>query len=130
MAVYGAVGFIVKMDDIGLHLVKKSSATAKSVGSFLLRAMPVLLALLATVGTAAMLWVGGGIILHGLEVLGVAGPAHLAHGVQHWVEHATGPFGGVLGWLTYAVLSALVGVVLGAVVAFVVHAVGKARGKH
>jgi predicted DNA repair protein MutK len=130
VAVYGAVGFIVKMDDIGLHLVKKSSATAKSVGSFLLRAMPVLLALLATVGTAAMLWVGGGIILHGLEVLGVAGPAHLAHGVQHWVEHATGPLGGVLGWLTYAVLSALVGVVLGAVVAFVVHALGKARGKH
>ncbi|MBF9152602.1 DUF808 domain-containing protein [Novosphingobium jiangmenense] len=130
VAVYGAVGFIVKMDDIGLHLVKKSSATAKAIGSFLLRAMPVLLALLATVGTAAMLWVGGGIILHGLEVLGLAGPAHLAHGVQHWVEHATGPLGGVLGWLTYAVLSAVVGVVLGAIVAFIVHAIGKVRGKH
>lgn len=130
IAVYGAVGFIVKMDDIGLHLTKKDSGTAKSVGAFLLRAMPVLLALLATVGTAAMLWVGGGIILHGLEVLGVTGPAHLAHEAQHWVAEATGPLGGLLGWLTYAVLSAIVGVVLGAIVAFVVHAIGKARGQH
>lgn len=130
VAVYGAVGFIVKMDDIGLHLVKKPSAVAKGVGAFLLRAMPILLAVLATVGTAAMLWVGGGIILHGFEVLGVPGPAHAAHAVQHWVEHATGPLGGVLGWLTYAVLSALVGVILGAIVAFIVHAIAKARGKH
>jgi uncharacterized protein len=130
VAVYGAVGFIVKMDDIGLHLVKKSSAVARGVGSFLLRAMPVLMSLLATVGTAAMLWVGGGIILHGLEVLGIAGPAHVAHGIQHSVELATGPLGGVLGWLTYAVLSAVVGLVLGAVVAMIVHLVAKARGSH
>lgn len=131
VAVYGAVGLIVKMDDIGLHLTGKSSAFSKQVGRFLLRAMPVLLALLATVGTAAMLWVGGGIILHGLEVLGVHGPADVAHSVQHAVEAATGPLGGVLGWLAYAVLSALVGVVLGAVVAVVVHVVGHMRGaKH
>lgn len=130
VAVYGAVGLIVKMDDIGLHLAKKPSALARSTGAFLLRAMPVLLSLLATVGTAAMLWVGGGIILHGLEVLGVPGPAGLAHAAQHAVEHATGPLGGVLGWLTYAVLSALVGLVLGGIVAFVVHMVAKARSKH
>ncbi|MFM2372035.1 MAG: hypothetical protein RIS85_1757 [Pseudomonadota bacterium] len=130
VAVYGAVGLIVKMDDIGLHLSEKSSALARSVGHFLLRAMPVLLTLLATVGTAAMLWVGGGIILHGTEVLGFHGPAEMAHAAQHAVEHATGPLGGVLGWLTYAVLSALVGLVLGAIVAVVVHIVAKARGKH
>ena len=130
VAVYGAVGLIVKMDDIGLHLAKKSSALARSTGAFLLRAMPVLLTLLASVGTAAMLWVGGGIILHGLEVLGVPGPAGIAHAAQHAVEHATGPVGGILGWLTYAVLSAFVGVVLGGIVAFVVHQIGKARGKH
>lgn len=130
VAVYGAVGLIVKMDDIGLHLAKKPSVLAQKTGAFLLRAMPVLLSLLASVGTAAMLWVGGEIILHGLEVLGVAGPAGLAHGAQHMVEHATGPLGGVLGWLTYAVLSALVGLVLGGIVAFVVHQIGKARGKH
>ena len=130
VAVYGAVGLIVKMDDIGLHLSGKSSGLARKTGHFLLRAMPVLLALLATVGTAAMLWVGGGIILHGLDELGVHGPAGLAHDMQHAVEVATGPLGGVLGWLTYAVLSALVGLVLGAIVAGVVHMIAKARGKH
>lgn len=130
IAVYGAVGLIVKMDDIGLHLVKKTSTAAQAFGRFLLKAMPILLALLATVGTAAMLWVGGGIILHGAEVLGWHAPADLAHAAQHAVEHATGPLGGVLGWLTYAIISAVVGVVLGAIVAVAVHAIGKARGKH
>ncbi|MFY7838155.1 MAG: DUF808 domain-containing protein [Novosphingobium sp.] len=130
IAVYGAVGLIVKMDDIGLHLVKKSSAVARSVGALLLKAMPVLLMLLATIGTLAMLWVGGGIILHGSEELGLHGPAELAHAAQHAVEHATGPLGAVLGWLTYAVISAIVGLVLGAIVAWIVHLVGKARGKH
>lgn len=130
VVVYGAVGLIVKMDDIGLHLSEKSSAIAQKTGHVLLRAMPVLLALLATVGTAAMLWVGGGIILHGLEELGVHGPAGVAHAAQHAVEHATGSLGGVFGWLTYAVLSAVVGLVLGAIVAGVVHVVAMARGKH
>jgi predicted DNA repair protein MutK len=129
VAVYGAVALIVKMDDIGLHLVKKPSQGAQALGRGLLRAMPVVLTVLSSVGTAAMLWVGGGIILHGLEELGVHGPADLAHGIQHAVEHATGPLGGVLGWLSYAVASALVGLVLGAIVAGVVHLFHKGRGK-
>ncbi|KTR83382.1 ABC transporter [Novosphingobium barchaimii] len=127
--VYGAVGLIVKMDDIGLHLTKKDSAAAKSTGRGLLKAMPVLLVLLSTVGTVAMLWVGGGIILHGLEELGLAGPAHVAHGIQHAVEHATGALGGVLGWLSYALASAVVGLVLGGLIALIVHLIAKARGK-
>lgn len=130
IAVYGTVGLIVKMDDIGLHLSTKASALAKATGRLLLRAMPVLLVLLATIGTAAMLWVGGGIILHGLEELGVHGPADVVHAVQHSVEAATGALGGVLGWLTGAVLSAVVGVILGAIVAAGVHAIAKARGQH
>lgn len=127
--VYGAVGLIVKMDDIGLHLTKKDSAAAKSTGRGLLKAMPVLLVLLSTVGTVAMLWVGGGIILHGLEELGLAGPAHVAHGIQHAVEHATGALGGVRGWLSYALASAVVGLVLGGLIALIVHLIAKARGK-
>lgn len=127
VAVYGTVGLIVKMDDIGLHLSAKGSALARAIGHGLLRAMPVLLTLLATVGTAAMLWVGGGIILHGLEVLGLGAPAHLAHGAQHGVEQAMGALGGVLGWLTYAVLSALFGLVLGVIVAAAIHIAGKLR---
>lgn len=130
IAVYGVVALIVKMDDIGLHLVdNRHTAFEKKLGRGLLLAMPRLLVLLSVVGTLAMLWVGGGIILHGLHELGVHGPSGVAHGIQHWVEHATGGLGGALGWLTYAVLSALVGLVLGAIVAAVVHNVQKARGK-
>jgi predicted DNA repair protein MutK len=127
--VYGAVAFIVKMDDIGLHLAQRRDAASQRMGRSLLWAMPKLLALLSTVGTLAMLWVGGGIILHGFEELGWHPPAEAAHAVQHAVEHATGALGGVLGWLSYAVLSAIAGLVLGAVVAVAVHAVQKLRGK-
>lgn len=127
--VYGAVALIVKMDDIGLHLSQKRSRASQRTGHILLRAMPKVLAVLSTVGTAAMLWVGGGIILHGLEELGLPLPAHIAHDVQHAVSAATGPLGGVLGWLTYALSSALVGLVLGAAIAVSLHLFAKVRGK-
>jgi predicted DNA repair protein MutK len=123
--VYGAVALIVKMDDVGLHLSARRDAGSRGLGRLLLLAMPRLLTFLSVVGTAAMLWVGGGIILHGLEELGVHGPAEVAHGIQHWVEEATGALAGVLGWLSYAVVSALVGVILGAIVVFVLHKVLK-----
>ena len=120
--VYGAVALIVKMDDIGLHLVeKRSTAVEQKLGRLLLKAMPVLLAALASVGTLAMLWVGGGILLHGSHELGLHAPSALAHDIQHAVAHATGVLGGVLGWLTYDVMSALVGLGLGGVVAYGVH---------
>ena len=127
--VYGAVALIVKMDDIGLHLANRESGAAKRVGAMLLHAMPRLLVLLSTVGTVAMLWVGGGILLHGMEQLGLTGPAHLAHEWQHAAAEATGPLGSIFGWLTYAACSAVVGLVAGAVIAVVVHLIGKARGK-
>ncbi|MBV1686543.1 DUF808 domain-containing protein [Novosphingobium sp. G106] len=126
VAVYGAVAFIVKMDDIGLALTKRSSRLAKQVGRFLLWSMPKLMSLLASVGTLAMLWVGGQIIVHGLHVLGLHGPSDIIHGVEHVVAGATGPLGGLLGWLTNAALSAVVGVVLGSVVAVIVHMLQKA----
>lgn len=119
--VYGAVAAIVKMDDAGLHLSKRANAASRRLGHFLLRAMPVLLALLSSVGTLAMLWVGGGILLHGAHELGLHAPSDVAHAVQHAVEHATGALGGVLGWLTYAALSAVTGLVLGAITAVALH---------
>lgn len=124
--VYGAVALLVKMDDIGLHLAK--SPRTQRLGMALVNAMPKVLAVLATVGTVAMLWVGGGIVLHALEQLGFNGPAHLAHGLQHGVEGATGALAGMLGWFTYAAVSALVGLVLGAVVAVIIHQALKLRG--
>jgi predicted DNA repair protein MutK len=129
IGVYGAVAFIVKMDDIGLHLAKRSSAAARQLGRFLLWAMPKLMSLLASVGTLAMLWVGGQIIVHGAHVLGLHGPSDVIHGAEHAVAGATGPLGGLLGWLTNAALSAVVGVILGAIVAMIVHQVQKLRGK-
>jgi predicted DNA repair protein MutK len=127
--VYGAVAFIVKMDDIGLHLARRRDRASRQLGRFLLWAMPKLMALLSSVGTLAMLWVGGQIIVHGLHVLGLHGPSDLIHAVEYSVAHATGWFGGLLGWLTNAALSAVVGVFLGAFVALVVHQVQKLRGK-
>ncbi len=123
VVVYGSVALIVKMDDIGLHLAEKPALMAQKLGRALLNAMPRLLTLLSIVGTVAMLWVGGGIILHGLEELGLGTLTHLAHDLQHWVEHATGALGGALGWLAYAVQSAIVGLVLGTIVALLLHKV-------
>lgn len=129
VAVYGAVALIVKMDDVGLHLVDKPSASAQATGRLLLHAMPVVLSVLGNVGTIAMLWVGGGIILHGLEEMGLPAPAHVAHDIEHFVAGVSGPLGAVTGWIAYAAVSAVVGLVLGAAVAVIVHLIGKARGK-
>ncbi len=68
--VYGAVAIIVKMDDIGLHLAQKKSQAAQTLGRGLVAAMPKLLIALSIIGTIAMLWVGGGILIHAFEELG------------------------------------------------------------
>lgn len=124
LAVYGTVGLIVKMDDVGLHLAKKGiTAAGRKLGTMLLHGMPLLLVALSFIGTIAMLWVGGGIILHELAKVGIAAPAHVMQDIQHGVEAATAGLGGVLGWLTSAALSALFGLLLGAVIVFVLHKV-------
>ncbi|MDZ4306768.1 DUF808 domain-containing protein [Allopontixanthobacter sp.] len=131
--VYGAVAMIVKMDDVGLHLAERESETAQRTGRFLLLAMPKLLTILSVVGTLAMLWVGGGIIVHALHELGWDLLYDLGHGVQHAIESATGALAGVLGWLGYAVYSALFGLLLGGVIVFVLHKVlkiGHETGAH
>ncbi len=127
IGVYGTVGLIVKMDDIGLHLARRGGSVARAVGKFLLRLMPVLLTFLAEIGLVAMLWVGGGILLHGADELGWNAPADLAHGVDHWLSVASGPIGGVLGWLGYAVCSAVAGLIAGGIVAGVVHLTNRLR---
>ena len=124
--VYGAVALIVKMDDIGLHLVdNRHTAFEKSLGRGLLHAMPRLLAVLSVVGTAAMLWVGGQIVIHGAHELGLHGPSDIVHAIEHAVHEATGALGGLLGWLTNATLSGIAGLILGAIIAVVLHKVLK-----
>ena len=125
IAVYGTVGLIVKMDDVGLHLAKKTSAFAQALGRGLVAFMPKLLTALSIIGTVAMLWVGGGIILHGLAEIGIAGPEHWVEGIEHGVSAIAGQAGGILGWLTFATLSAVTGLILGAIIAFILHKVLK-----
>lgn len=123
VVVYGAVALIVKMDDIGLKLAERPSAGAQAIGRGLVNAMPYVLTVLSVVGTAAMLWVGGGIVIHGLHEMGWHPPEDIVHAAEAAVHQAAGALGGVLAWFTRAGLSALVGLVLGGIIAFVLHKV-------
>lgn len=123
VAVYGAVALIVKMDDVGLHLAEKDSTAAQRLGRLLVESVPGLLAALSLIGTAAMLWVGGGIIVHGTHEVGFDALYDAAHGVEYAVKGATGALSGVLGWASYAAVSALIGLALGFVIAVVLHKV-------
>jgi len=123
VAVYGTVAVIVKIDDVGLYLTKQADAWKQGLGHFLLRFVPKLLVALSVIGTVAMLWVGGGIIVHGTHEVGFHGLYDIIHGAEGVVATAAGALGGVAGWLTYAALSGAVGLVLGVVIAFVLHKV-------
>jgi len=116
--VYGAVGLIVKLDDIGLHLAGRRPAVVRALGRGMVRAMPIIMRVLSVVGIAAMIWVGGGILLHGAEVLGWPAPAHLVHDLQLGVANGAG---GLLGWLTGAAGAGVVGLVVGALIAGALH---------
>lgn len=120
IAVYGVVGLIVKMDDIGLRLAQKP-ATQK-FGRFLVNAMPKLLSILTIVGVFAMLWVGGHILIVGADELGWHMPLQLAHGLGHLFIDIPA-VGGVLNWLGETVVAMIVGQLWGLVVIAVVAAV-------
>jgi len=127
LAVYGVVGLIVKMDDIGVHLARRRSTVARSCGRALVKSMPHLLEGLSFVGTAAMLWVGGGIIVHGLEHFGLNTAPHSIESLAHMAERIPG-VGAAAGWVTFAAGAAVVGLIVGGVIVFGVHLV--ARRKH
>ena len=113
--VYGVVALIVKMDDVGLSLAQRSSAVAQRVGRGLVQAMPRVLEVIGAVGTAAMLWVGGHIVLVGSHDLGWHAPYDVVHHLEEAVHDATGALGSVLGWVTNTGCSAVLGLVIGAV---------------
>ncbi|WP_308815109.1 DUF808 domain-containing protein [Sphingomonas sp. GV3] len=117
--VYGLVALIVKMDDIGLHLARKPAT--RTIGRGLVAAMPRVLSALSVIGTAAMLWVGGGIIVHGLESFGVAAIPHAIHAVAEGAAAPLGAMAGVARWLIGAIGSALMGIVVGGVIAGLLH---------
>jgi uncharacterized protein len=123
VVVYGTVAVIVKLDDIGLHLTEQVAVWKQRLGRAMLQSVPHILTFLTVVGTIAMLWVGGGIIVHGTHELGFDAIYSVVHGAEGAVAAAAGALGGVAGWATYAGLSAVVGLVLGAIIAFVLHKV-------
>jgi uncharacterized protein len=116
VAVYGVVAVIVKADDAGLALAKsdRASAVGRALGRGLVRGMPVLLKFLSVIGTAAMIWVGGGIILHGVEVYGPPAIGHAVKAAAEAVAHAVPPVAGILEWVVEAAISGLIGLLVGA----------------
>lgn len=124
IAVYGVVAIIVKMDDIGLHLAQRSASAVRAIGRGLVKLMPILMRALSAIGIAAMIWVGGGIVVHGLEEF------HLLPALPHLVHHM-GDFGkALLGfapgfgkWLGEAIGSGLFGLLLGGVIVVIFHLV-------
>lgn len=117
--VYGAVALIVKMDDVGLHLAAKESKGSQRVGEMLVKGMPSVLAAITLVGTIAMLWVGGHIMLQGAYDLGWHAPYDLVHVLE---EPAAGiaVVGGFLGWLVNTLCSAVLGLAWGLIVMAIV----------
>jgi uncharacterized protein len=119
--VYGVVGLIVKMDDAGLSLSQRPGKTIARFGAGLVKAMPRLLTVITVIGTAAMLWVGGHILLVGTDELGL----HVLYDVvHHWEEaagEATGALGGVVAWLVNTAASAVLGLAVGALLVLVLN---------
>jgi predicted DNA repair protein MutK len=119
VAVYGAVALIVKADDLGVALVQRGGILAP-LGRALVHGMPPFLQLLSVVGTVAMLWVGGGILVHGLQEYGITQPEHVIQGLADAVRGAIPYATEVFAWIAGATGAAIVGLVAGAVTALVV----------
>jgi predicted DNA repair protein MutK len=124
VGVYGIVAGIVKIDDLGLYLSRKSGSATRAIGNMLLKGAPMLMKSLSVIGTVAMFMVGGGIIGHAFEPL-----HHLAEGAAHAVA-GTPVIGGLLAAVTPTLIDAVAGVLVGAVVLLVVTIVQRLRGKH
>ena len=124
IGVYGAVGLIVKLDDIGLDLSRRKKT--RHLGKALVRVVPKLLSAISVVGTVAMLWVGGGILVHGLEELHILTVIpETIHRLSLRADIAAGALGPVAEWLVNAIGGAIVGLVIGGIIAAVVRRLTK-----
>ena len=122
LGVYGAVGLLVKMDDIGMALNKRHNGKS-TVGNALVKGMPIVLDIIGVIGTAAMLWVGGHIVVKGLHEFGMDQPHEFIASVTDKISN------GALAWLADTGMSMVCGLVLGVVVATIVMAVKASFGK-
>ena len=122
LAVYGVVALIVKADDVGLSLAGSSLGLLRTFGRGLVVGVPVFLNILAMIGTAAMLWVGGSILVHGMAELGYHGPEHFIEGIAAGIGTASAYFGEILHWTTTSAIQAALAIVIGGVTIVLVHA--------
>lgn len=122
LGVYGAVGLLVKMDDIGMALNRRHNGKS-TVGNALVKGMPIVLDIIGVIGTAAMLWVGGHIVVKGLHEFGMDQPHEFIASVTEKISN------GALAWLADTGMSMVCGLVLGVVVAAIVMAVKASFGK-
>jgi uncharacterized protein len=121
IGVYGVVGLIVKMDDIGLNLAQRGTAAVRGFGRGLVAAMPPLLTGLAGIGTAAMLWVGGSIVVHGIEHFGFKTLPEFIHHMAESAAHAVPFASGLVEWLVGSIGYGIIGVILGGIIVAVHH---------
>lgn len=125
VVVYGVVAIIVKLDDIGLHMASRKNSGTQAVGRGMVLAVPKLLGGLSVIGTAAMLWVGGGILVHGLHEMHIL--TFIPNAVEH-AAHTIGGDGGLVNWLVHALGGAVVGAIVGGVIVAILHLIPR-KGK-
>ena len=118
--VYGVVALIVKADDFGVYLAQRGGTITTAIGQATVYGMPPFLRMLSFVGLVAMLWVGGGIIIHGLHAYGVDSPEHVVQVISDAARAIIPPIDGLLAWLAGAITSAILGLFIGAIAAFAV----------
>ena len=117
--VYGVVALIVKADDVGVALAKNEQGSAiggmgRGIGRTLVQGMPFFLIFLSAAGTAAMIWVGGGIVLHGLEIYGPPSIGLTVDAAAEAAAHLLPSAAGALKWIIGAALSGGIGLIIGA----------------
>ncbi|QYI98705.1 DUF808 domain-containing protein [Curtobacterium flaccumfaciens pv. flaccumfaciens] len=122
--VYGAVALLVKVDDIGLQMMKNSVRRTRRIGARIVRAMPMVFRVISVIGTVAMLWVGGHLVIANLAETIWHGRYDLLHVIEHALE-AAGP---VVVWIADTAVSAVAGLALGMVVVGIVLGIGRLRG--
>ena len=127
IVVYGLVAAIVKMDDVGLKMTQTDSESSQKLGRAMVNGMPVLLKWLTVIGTGAMLWVGGHILVVGVYDLGLHGPEDFIHAAEELVIGVAG-VGGFLAWLVNTAISAVIGFVVGSIVATIADKIKESRG--
>jgi predicted DNA repair protein MutK len=112
--VYGGVALIVKADDAGLYMSRRGRfGLTRALGRGIVRGMPGFMAILSAVGTAAMIWVGGSIVIHGLAQIGFPWPEHQIDHVAELAAHALPQAAGLVTWGVKAALDGIVGLILG-----------------